>query len=122
VATLVEEVVPFSSSSIVRHIDITKIGATKPKSQDKPDISSVSHLVRKKKNDTVSETSIVKALSSNSNLTTVVSTVNSLMESQAQAQSATNQMFLAMMATLKELSNKVDAMGDRGGGGPPSST
>jgi len=78
--------------------------------------------VRKRNTENNSETTLIQALSSDSQLTTVVSTVNSLMVSQVQAQAETNQMFLAMMNTLKALSDKVDAMGDRGGGGPPSSS
>jgi len=57
----------------------------------------------------------VQALPPNANLTAVVSTVNSLVESQAQ-------MFMAMMSTMKELASKVDALGDRGGGGASSSS
>jgi len=74
-----------------------------------------SQLVRKRKTDANTESSLVQALPPNANLTAVVSTVNSLVESQAQ-------MFMAMMSTMKELSSKVDALGDRGGGGASSSS
>jgi len=74
-----------------------------------------SQLVRKRKTDANTESSLMQALPPNANLTAVVSTVNSLVESQAQ-------MFMAMMSTMKELSSKVDALGDRGGGGASSSS
>jgi len=116
------EVIPPSSSSIMITQSNSKIGYKNAQPMALPDPPVGSQLVRKCNTAKNSETSLIQALSSDSQLTTVVSTVNTLMISQAQAQNETNQMFLAMMNTLKALSDKVDAMGDRGGGGAPSST
>jgi len=100
----------------------TKIGNKNAQARASPDPPVGSQLVRKRNTANNSKTALIQALSSDSQLTTVMSTVNSLMALQAQAKTKANQMFLAMMNDLKVLSDKVDAMGDRGGGGALSFT